>query len=218
MSPAEKHQSARTARMDKVAGPQLAPSLGELYLTVPLEDAMKAHNRRTVYLRFQLSTVLHQAGITSAIQAEIFDQAQLWYCFGQEKHAEVEGGNLTHIYQGFRHPSVSDMRGTLCVVRIAGVSHDQGWADIMSQNRNSTVDSWTWVDVHLNRPFFETHRAYTNRQANNSFAYYQKDFDSSSQLVRQWDPGMAFVTCLRAVYPGWRMFAKWGCIITFHAL
>lgn len=76
MSPADKHQSARTARMDKVIGRQLAPSLGELYLTVPLEDAMKTHNQATVYLRFQLSAVLHRAGITSAIQAGIFDQAQ----------------------------------------------------------------------------------------------------------------------------------------------
>lgn len=206
--------------MDKVVGQKLAPCLGENYLT--LADAIQAHNQATIYLRSHLTTALHQAGIPSQIQAAIFDKAQLWYCFGQETHKVVTGNELDVVYQRFdpmsQCPSALDMGGTLRVLRIGGVSHDQGWANSAARNRNTAEDSWTWVDMQLDAPAcFTTERVYTNRQANDSFAYYQEDFDNRNQHVSQWDPGMAFVTRLRAVFPGWCMYAKWGCIMTFHA-
>lgn len=91
----------------------------------------------------------------------------------------------------------------------------------MQQNRNTTTDSGTWVDMELlsahGTVVVAAKRAYTNRQANAEFAYFQQDFDESNQLVKLWEPGMQIVTRLRSVFPGWCMFASGGRITTFHA-
>lgn len=61
-------------------------------------------------------------------------------------------------------PSAIEKDGALRVLRIGGVSHDQGWANSAARNGNTTVDSWTWVDMQLDAPAcFATKRAYTNR-------------------------------------------------------
>lgn len=107
------------------------------------------------------------------------------------------------------------------LIRIAEVSHDPGWADMMLQNRNTTTDSWTWVDMELpsahDTVVIAAEKAYTNRQANAEFAYCEQDFDESNQLVTMWEPGMHIVTRLLSLFPGWCMYASSGHIMTFHA-
>ena len=113
-----------------------------------------------------------------------------------------------------------DEVGTLRVVRIAGISRNQGWAYSTHKPYNTSIDSWTWVDMELSaKDGVAPERAYANRrQAMEFFAYYQEDFDKRSHLVSRWKPGMDIITRLRAEYPAWCMHARWGCVVTFHAL
>lgn len=211
--------------MDVLIGFQLAPSLGvdtASGLVLPLEAALRLHNQALARIRYKLSAALNQARIPNAIQFSIFDLAQLWFCFGEETQAPVEGEWLDVVYQRFDPSQVSALcqAPSLRVVRIAVVSHDQGWADSAHENMNTAVDSWTWVERELqanHSPITACEVVYTNRQANDAPAYYQEDVGSGNVLVQQWEPGTAIATRLRAKFPGWTMFAKYGRIMTFHS-
>lgn len=91
--------------MDRVFGRQLAAPFqghpnhnGDLpSLVVPIRD----HNQALARLRYKLSGVLSQHNVPVNLQANIFDAAQLWYCFCTRSQHQVTGGSLNIVYQIF---------------------------------------------------------------------------------------------------------------------
>lgn len=182
--------------MDVRTNRQLAPRFAHPFSgsVPPLQPALQRHNQSVARLRFQLAGVLDKANIPRTLHSSIFDHAQLWFCFGVERQLTCEGRDMNLMYQTFDPHEANTLceAGTLRVVRVAGVSHDQGWASSDYENRNTTTDSWTWVDMALTsdeQVVVEPVRAYTNWQANRTFAYYEEDFNHDTQLVQSWTPG-----------------------------
>lgn len=206
---------------------QLAPPIAHPSLSgvLPqLEPALQSYNQSNARIRYQLAAVLSEAQLPDVLQNRIFDLAELWFCVGEERRAEIK---VTEHEQQVVYQTIDPHQklplctaDSLRAVRVAGVSHDQGWANSSSKNRNTTTDSWTWVEMGLTlggANVVDPERVYINRQADSQYNYYEEDFDCSTALVKRWEPGMQIHTRCRAMFPGWVMAMAAGRVITFHA-
>ncbi len=66
-----------------------------------LKAEMRDHNQTIARLRYKLCAAFDQFDVPKAVQADILDSAQLWYCFSLGSQTEIAGDDLNVIYQKF---------------------------------------------------------------------------------------------------------------------